>query len=257
MDLFRLSHEVPGESELVVSVVEHQRPAARLLRPLPPCHGALRNLPCGGAPSRVALHADRQGRADRIVVDQLARLDDGWMEEEVLEHLERTVRGFRGGDEPVRLRHRHAHRLLEGDDLSGADGLQGGLEVQVMREQDLDQVHVRARQQRVDVVFDGDAVEPPGRRTPCRTVGIGVAQRHDAGRGVGQVFDRVQIGNAPRPHEAHSDGGRAHRRSAPGPRRARTGPRSIGCCGHHASPRFPPKVGISRSVMQHVCRALR
>ena len=62
---------------------------------------------------RVALDADRERRADGVVRDQLPRLYDRGVEHEVLEHLERAVRGLRRGDQAVGLRERDAHRLLE------------------------------------------------------------------------------------------------------------------------------------------------
>ena len=215
VDLLRLAHEVPGEGELVVAVVEHQRAAAGLLGPLPPGDGAFRHVPGGRAPPRVALDADGERRADRALGDQLPRPDDRGVEQEVLEHLEGAIRGFRGGDQAVGLLERDAHRLLERDDLAGVDGLQCRFEMQVMGEQDLDKVHVRAGEQDVDVVVDGDVVEAPGRRPLRRARRVHIAERHDPRQRAGQVLDGVQIGDAARAHDADSDGTALHRSSAP------------------------------------------
>ena len=210
VDLLRLAHEVPSEGELVVAVVEHQRPAAGLVGPLAPCDGACRHVPGGGAPSRIALDADGERRADRVVRDQLTRTDDRGVEQEVLEHLERAVRGVRGGDQAVGLRERDAHRLLQRDDLAGIDSLQRRFEVQVMGQQDLDEVHLRAGEEGVDVVVDGGVAQTPGRRPRGRARRVYVAERHDPRERIGQVLDGVEIGDAARADDAHSDGSGLH-----------------------------------------------
>ena len=196
-------------------VVEHQRPASCLLGSLAPGDGALGDVPGGRAPSRVALDADGKRRSDRALRDQLPCPDDRGVEQEVLEHLERAIRGFRGGDEVVGFRHGNAHRLLERDDLARVDRLHGGFQVQVVGEENLDQAHFRAREQRVDVVVDGDAVEPPRRRPACGERGVRIAQGHDPRRGIGEILDGVQVGDTARAHDADSDGSGLHVSSAP------------------------------------------
>ena len=247
VDLLRLAHEVPGQGELVVAVVEHQRPAAGLLGPLPPGDGARRHVPGGRAPPRVALDADGERRADRAFGDQLLRPDDRGIEQEVLEHLERTLRGVRGRDQAVGLLQRDAHRLLQRDDLAGGDCLQRRVEMQVMGEQDLDEIHLRAGEQGIDVVVDGDVVEAPGRRPLCRARGVHVAERDDPRQRARQVLDGVQVGDAARAHDADSDGSGLHGSSAPV---AAAGGRRP--CGVLPRRRYAANLGGVRAGAQHV-----
>ena len=99
-----------------------------------------------------------------------------------------------------------------------------------MGEQDLDKIHVRAGEQDVDVVVDGDVVEAPGRRPLRRARRVHIAERHDPRQRAGQVLDGVQIGDAARAHDADSDGTGLHGSSAPV---AAAG----GHAGHAGSPR--------------------
>ena len=87
--------------------------------------------------------------------------------------------------------------------------------MQVMGEQDLDEIHVGAGEQRVDVALDGDVVEAPGCRPLSRARRIHVAERDDPRQRIGQILDGMQIGDPTRAHDADSDGTALHRSSAP------------------------------------------
>ena len=89
------------------------------------------------------------------------------------------------------------------------------LEMQMVGEQDLDEIHVGAGKQGVDVVTDGDVVETPGRRPRGGARPVHIAERHDPRQGARQILDRVQIGDAARAHDADSDGTALHDSSAP------------------------------------------
>ena len=197
-------------------------PSSNTSGPPPACSGRCRQAmalagtsQAGPAPSRIALDADGERRADGALCDQLPRPDDRGVEQEVLEHLERAVRGLRRGDQMVRLLQRDAHRLLQRDDLAGTDGLQRRIEMQVMGEQYLDEVHLRAGEQGVDVTIDGDVAQAPGRGACGRARRVDVAERHDPRQRAGQVLDGVQIGDPARAHDADSDGSALHVSSAP------------------------------------------
>ena len=150
------------------------------------------------------------GSTDRALRDELSRPGDRWMEHKVLEYLEGAIRGFRGRDQAIRLRQGNAHGLLQRDDLARRDGFQGCIQMQVVGQQDLDEVDLGTREQIVEIFLDGDIIEPPGRRAPPRPLGVAVAQGDDPRSGIGQVLDRVQIGDAAGPHDADSERPSAH-----------------------------------------------
>ena len=84
-----------------------------------------------------------------------------------------------------------------------------------MGEQDLDQIHLRAGEQGVDVALDGDVVQAPGRSPSRRARRVHIAERHDPRQRIGQILDGMQIGYPARAHDADSDGTALHRSSAP------------------------------------------
>ena len=80
-----------------------------------------------------------------------------------------------------------------------------------MRQQDLDEVDFGPGQHGVEVLLDGDTFEPPGCRAPFGPLRVPVAEGDDPRPRIGQVLDRVQIGNPARACDADSDGPGAHR----------------------------------------------
>ena len=77
--------------------------------------------------------------------------------------------------------------------------------MEVVGEQDLDEVHRIVPHQLVVVVGDERGVQAPDPRPSLREGGIPVAESDDLGVGVGEVLDRVQIGNAAGSDEADAD----------------------------------------------------
>ncbi len=75
----------------------------------------------------------------------------------------------------------------------------------VVRQQDLDEVDVRAGEKTVDVVLDRDVPRPPGGDLGLGLRDVAVADADEAGRRVLQIFDRMQIGYAPGADDADTD----------------------------------------------------
>ena len=107
MHLLGHAHEPPGERELVVPVVEHDRPAAATLGVEPPSLRAARDVPAMARVAEHALDPNRQRLADRPFIQQRLRLLHRRVEHEVLEHLEEaTVMLGRHRPSPARRRGR-------------------------------------------------------------------------------------------------------------------------------------------------------
>ena len=188
-------------------------PSSNTSGPPPECSGRCRQaMALAGTSHAVSLRPGlllmrmESGVPIASVRDQLPGPDDRGVEQEVLEYLERALRGVGGGNQAVGLLQRDAHRLLERDDLAGVDGLQCRSQMQVMGQQDLDKIDVRAGEQGVDVALDGNVVQAPGRRPLRRARRVHIAERHDPRQRAGQILDGVQIGDPARAHDADSDG---------------------------------------------------
>ncbi len=75
-----------------------------------------------------------------------------------------------------------------------------------MRQQGLDEIDVGIGQHCPVVVRDARLGNPPGFRASFGGADVAVAKGDDAGVRIGQVLDGVQVGNAARADNPHTDG---------------------------------------------------
>ena len=140
--LFGLPHEVVGEGEFVVAVVEEHGAAAAEVGVEAPGPGGEGDVPGGGAEAGVAFDADGEGFADFAGVDQLFGARDGRVEEEVVIDAQGFAGDGCGGDHLVSLGKVEGHGLLDGDVLCGGERVEGDGVVKVMGQEDFDEVEV-------------------------------------------------------------------------------------------------------------------
>ena len=113
------THEVPGEGEFVVAVVEEHGAAAADLLVEAPGPGGEGHVPGGGAEAGVAFDADGEGVADFAGFDEGGGVDDGRVEDEVLVDAQGLLGGLGGGDHVAGLVEGEGHGFLDGDVFAG------------------------------------------------------------------------------------------------------------------------------------------
>ncbi len=94
VDVFGVAHEAPSEGKLVVAVIKDQRSTTGLFAILAPGGRSCRDLPRSFTSAGIALDTDRDRLADGAALDLLQRFDNRWMEQEILEDLDRLFRRF-------------------------------------------------------------------------------------------------------------------------------------------------------------------
>ena len=147
-----------------------------------------------------------EGLPTRAAVQELLRLDERRVVEEVLGHAEECAGAGGGLGDAVGLIQGRRDGLLAGDVLARLEGGYGLLGVQVGRREQLDGVDLGVLEHLlVARVY-------PGRDTPLGRPALGalahgVAQGHDVARLVLQVARRVELGYGPAPNDGEADPG--------------------------------------------------
>ena len=217
------SHEVPGEGEFVVAVVEEQGAAAADLGVEAPGPGGERHVPGGRAEAGVALDANGERVADLAGVDQGLGARYGRVEDEVFVDPQGLFGGSCGRDHLVGFGQGERHRLLDGDVLAGGERVQGHGMVEVMGQQDLDQVEVGQGKQVVVVVEDAGGRHAPLACPPLGALVVDIADGYYPGAFALEIFEGVQVADA-----ACSDDPYAQHTKAIAPRLSSCRPRRSG-----------------------------
>ena len=164
-----------------------------------------RHVPRRLAPPRVALDADRERLPDRALVDERLRLDDGRVEDEVLEHPE----GAGAPRAASTIRSASATLVHIGfwteTALPAASAARAASRWRWWGSRTSTRSTVSSAHQLAVVVGDERGVEAPRPRPALRERRVPVAESDDLGVGVGEVLDRVQIGDAAGSDEADAN----------------------------------------------------
>ena len=152
------------------------------------------------------LIADRHRRADRARFDQLLRLHHRRVEDEILEDAEDALRRLRPLDQPVGVGDRGGHHLLERDVLAGIHRRKRRIAVEMMRAGGCRRRRrVRRRGVRGSRCRSSRRGKPQARARFSARSRFDIGDGDDLGIGVGLIFERMQVGDAPGADETGAD----------------------------------------------------
>jgi len=179
VDPLNLAHQVAGQGEQVVAVVEDEGTAAAALLVEAPHPGLERHLPGRVLGAGVDVHADHLRLADLARLDHLPGAHVGRVEDEVLVHAQHDVCALRRPDHAIGLGHGERHWLLDRDVLARFARGDRHLRVQVMGDQEFHQVNLGIGQE--PPVIGVHLVHAPGFGLLAGVLAPGVTHGDDAG----------------------------------------------------------------------------